>query len=96
MQNNAERIRWLNEFNEFYKSKIDYYQGELTKCEKSENGAWLLGAEERIKLKNEISGYRGTITRLKRERDEKLSLLGDESDVSITREEVSACYVAVR
>lgn len=95
-RNNAERIRWLNEFNEFYESKIDYYQGELTKCEKSENGAWLLGTEERIRLKNEISGYRGTITRLKRERDEKLPLLGDESDVSITREEVSACYVAVR
>ena len=52
--------------------------------------------EDKVKLRNEISGYAGTITRLKREREEKLAKLSGESNVSISREEVSACYIVIR
>ena len=101
-QSNVERERWIKEFKEFYESKISYYQGEIKRCEEelrisSEVWRFPSGAAEdsAAKIKNEISGYNGTITRLKRERDEKLAELDCKSNVSITRKEVSACYIVI-
>lgn len=102
-QNNVERKRWIKEFSEFYESKVKYYQGEVKRCESDlRDVSDLFGHDtsyadyRRAKIKNEISGYNGTITRLERERDAKLSELGGESNVSISREEISACYVVIR
>lgn len=102
-QNNVERKRWIKEFSEFYDSKVKYYQGEVKRCESDlRDVSDLFGHDtsyadyRRAKIKNEISGYNGTITRLERERDTKLSELGGESNVSISREEISACYVVIR
>ena len=100
-QSNVERKRWRKEIAEFYESKIDYYETEIKKLSGVIDGeAWKDSypslKEERTRLRNEISGYAGTVTRLKRERDVKLSALDCESIVSITREEVSICYIKVR
>jgi hypothetical protein len=101
-QSNVERERWIKEFKEFYESKISYYEGEIKRCEgelrvSSEVWRFTSGAAEdgAAKIKNEISGYNGTITRLKRERDEKLAELDCKCNVSITRKEVSACYIVI-
>ena len=84
VQSNVERDRWRKEYRELYDGKILYYRDEMRKC---------AGDASR---KNEMAGYSGTITRLEREREEKLAKLGYESNVSITRTEVSACYVVVK
>ena len=93
-QNNVERDRWIKELDEFYSGKIRYYEGEKEKCERTLGFLFL--EEAREKLKNEIAGYTGTITRMKREKSEKLARMDYESDVSISREEVSVCYIVIR
>ena len=104
-QNNAERERWVKEYREFYDGKIEYYQKEIKSRERDLN--WQMKCGERgiggvfgdsdpTQLKKEISGYGGTITRLTKERDAKLAMLADKSDVSITHEEVSVCYIVIR
>lgn len=109
-QNNVERARWIKEFTELYDSKIKYYQGELNSCEKmlKELLAYRIYSddfdkldeeferEEGKKLKNEIAGYTGTVTRLKREKSERLEQLGKETNVAISREEVSVCYITIK
>ena len=92
-QNNVERNRWIKEHTEFYNNKISYYEGARKTCE---DRLRFVLEEDKVKLRNEISGYAGTITRLKREREEKLAKLSGESNVSISREEVSACYIVIR
>ena len=93
-QNNVERNRWIKEHTEFYDNKISYYQDRKRDCEIQLEFTFFEDAKS--KLKNEIAGYAGTITRLMREKEEKLAKLDYESDVSISREEVSACYVVIR
>ena len=92
-QNNVERNRWIKEHTEFYDNKISYYEDARKTCE--DRLRFVLEADK-VKLRNEISGYAGTITRLKREREKKLAKLSGESNVSISREEVSACYIVIR
>ena len=102
-QNNVERARWAREYTEFYEGKIRYYQSEIEKLERRReelSRPWMGGfsdiEESRAKVKNAIAGYTGAITKLRREKDEKLAGLGRESNVSISREEVSACYIVVK
>lgn len=101
-QTNAERNRWSRELKEFYESKIEYYQDEMKRCgaemEKLSDALGLgvpLDYDRQMRIRNEIAGYGGTITRLERERNEKLAKLGSESNVSISREEVSVCYIVI-
>ena len=98
-QNNVERDRWIKEYGEFYNQKIKYYQDEIRRCQGDGEVMLMYSTKENaayIKLKNEIAGYNGTITRLKRECEEKMAKLCYESNVSISREEVSACYIVVK
>ena len=102
-QKNAERARWIKELNEYYDIKMKYYQGEIEEGERTLKIISVMcsydpkSAEDVMsRIKNAIAGYTGTITRLKRERDERLAALGQESNVSISREEISACYIVVR
>ena len=61
---------------------------------------WMEGAhhidDRHVKIKNEISGYKGTITKLSQDFREELAKLEYDSNVSISRKEVSACYIVVR
>lgn len=102
-QNNAERARWIKEYGEFYDSRIKYYQDEIKRLDAVRDAPPLLWGDEvldfeqaRAKVKNTIVGYAGAITKLKRDRGEKLAGLGRESNVSISREIVSACYIVVK
>ena len=91
-QANVERQRWKKELCEVYDGKINYYENNLKKHLAQDMSTNLNDPQ----AKNVIAGYRGTITRLKREKAEKLEKMGMESNVSITRQEVSACYVVIR
>ena len=95
-QNNAERGRWAKEFREFYESKIEHYKREIEKLgDESVEYSWM-PEEYGVKRKNEIQGYKGTITRLTRELGEKLAKLAYESNVKISHEEISACFISIR
>lgn len=102
-QSNVERARWIKELNELYDSKIRFYQEEIKRCEKemqfypSFSGCDEDGDSDRkASLKKEIAAYQGTISRFERERREKLADWEKESNVSISREEVSACYIVIK
>ena len=95
-QNNAERGRWAREFREFYTSKIEHYKHEIEKLEDESDVYSWMPEEYGVKRKNEIQGYKGTITRLTREMNEKLSKLAYESNAKISHEEISACFISIR
>ena len=95
-QNNAERGRWAKEFREFFESKIEHYKREVEKLEGEAVEYSLMPEEYGVKRRNEIQGYKGTITRLTRELSEKLSKLNYESNVKISHEEISASFILVR
>ncbi len=90
-QVNVERARWRKSLDEHYKDRIAYYKKMVAERE----GLLPLAADGGKKIKSEIAGYNGTITRLNRERDMKLAEMSGESDVSISREVVSVCYVVI-
>lgn len=90
-QANVERARWRKSLGEHYKDRIAYYEKMV--AERRAQLSWMVDDEK--KIKNEIVGYNGMITRLARERDAKLAEMSDVSDVSISREVVSVCYVVV-
>jgi hypothetical protein len=95
-QNNAERGRWAKEFREFYESKIQHYKREVEKLEEEADEYSWMPEEYGVKRRNEIQGYKGTITRLNRELNEKLAKLDYESNVKISHEEISACFISIR
>jgi hypothetical protein len=95
-QNNAERGRWAKEFREFYESKIQHYKREVEKLEEEAEVYSWMPEECGVKRRNEIQGYKGTITRLNRELNEKLAKLDYESNVKISHEEISACFISIQ
>ena len=100
-QSNVERRRWIREVQEFYGSKIDHYEGEIKRLEKvlAETERIVgasIGDGGRAKIKNELAGYKGTITKLTQDLRDELAKLEYDSKVSISREELSACYILVR
>ena len=100
-QSNVERRRWIREVQEFYGSKIDHYESEIKRLEKvlAETERIVgasVGDDGRAKIKNELAGYKGTITKLTQDLRDELAKLEYDSKVSISREELSACYILVR